>query len=144
MYSSTVGAGVYYFTGRNEGPDLSSMSPEESCGRNMILMHFAMQEYAAAMSAPPSVTGSQFWVTILQRDGRTGMLKCPAGSGKTRPSHYRGPAKTFKDLPNEGILATTFADDHAGGLNILLKNGTYLFAPVGSDLFKKALAETQE
>lgn len=139
-----VGAGVFYFTGGDEGPNLSNMSPEEACGRNMILMHFAMQEYMAAKAGPPPGTGSQFWTTILQRDGRTGMLKCPAGSGKTRPSHYRGPGKAFKDLPNDGIIATTFADDHAPGLNILLKDGNYVFAPTGSDLFKKALADTLE
>lgn len=138
-----VAVGMYFFSG-DSGPDNSALLPDDLCRRNLIGMHFAMQEYQTAKGEIPASTGSQFWVQILSRDGRTGMLKCPAGSGKPRPSHYRGPAKTFKELGDTGILATTFPDDHAGGINILLKNGTVLFAPADSETFKKAMAESKE
>jgi len=139
-----VVAALLRFFKVDEVPDPSRLPPVERCLRHMILLHFAMEEYAAAKSGPPHGVGSEFWSTILQRDGRTGMLQCPAGCGRKRPSHFRGPAKPIHELQITGVLATTYPDDHEGGINVLLKNGTVLFVPATNEYYRKALAESRE
>jgi hypothetical protein len=133
---------VYFFSGSDSAiPDLP---PDEACQRHMLLLDAALQEYVAAHHGPPTALGSQFWVEVVAERGGSSRLRCPGKPGKGRVSDYRGPAKPYKDLPNDGILAATYAGDHSDGIHVLLKNGTVLAAAPDTDLHKRALAETKK
>jgi len=129
--------GYMFFSGGDEAPKITD---DDACRRRMLIeLHGALgdQEHSPA-GLPPSV-GKDFWSSVGTKSGKPNIATCPS-SHRT----FRGPAKTWKELPADCIIAADADGNHPGGVNVLTRRGEPLWAPAGSDLYKRAMAETKE
>lgn len=118
------------------------LSPVEQCQSRLTQLSWALQDRLLVKDGVPPDRGSPFWIAITK--AAPGSLRCPAGSAQSRASDYRGPSKSFAELAPDGILAACQSGSHPDGIPVLLKSFEVQLAPAGSDLHKRAMAETQD
>lgn len=124
------------------GDPASKLSPVEQCQSRLTQLSWTLQDCLLVKDGVPPDRGSQFWIAITK--AAPGRLRCPAGSAQSRVSDYRGPSKSFDELAPDGVLAACQSGSHPEGTPVLLKSFEVHLAPAGSDLHKRAMAETQD
>jgi hypothetical protein len=101
----------------------------EECRRTMVRVR---DEIARSEEPPEEERGSALLESLA--GWRAG---CRAGA-------YRGPNVAWRDLTPDGIAACDEAEAHRDGAHVLFRDGRIEFAPKGSELYSRAMRQTQE
>jgi hypothetical protein len=122
------------------GDDSPKISDDDHCRRRMLVeLQPVLAEQELSPAGLPASMGKEFWSTVATKAGKPTISTCP-----TSNKVFRGPAKSWKELPGDSIIAADVDGNHPGGINVLTRRGEPLWAPAGSDLYKRAMAETKE
>jgi len=123
------------------GSDAGLVPREQVCRGHLELLHAAILRYLSAHGSAPNAKGTAFWQVVAEVESEGNALSCPLASSKPV---YRGPTGRWEGTPETGVVACDREGVHPDGITVLLKNGQVEFAPMGSDLFQRALRETAE
>ena len=116
------------------------------CRDNLMRLYQGLKIYERETGSPPAATGSAFWEAVAERQGLKDELECAAAAVEDEEIDvpYRGPSAAWKDLAPEAIIACDREKSHKDGLFVMFKDGRIEFAPKGSELRRRALADTEE
>jgi DNA-directed RNA polymerase subunit RPC12/RpoP len=136
-----VGAVVFFRSG-----EAVSAPADELCRGNLRSLYDALRRYEQRPEGLPKSLGKEFWIEIAGKESVPGAVECPGVDRKAagRNSDFRGPTRPWAQLADSAVVAADLPDNHRGGMNVLLKSGVIEFAPSGSPLHLRALAETRD
>ncbi len=145
--SALIGLGILYgaflFIGQR---GFAGVAFKEACRQNLEGLFEGVGDYESEVGKLSERTGSGFWIEIAGHREMRELLTCPAALFENLKENvpYRGPAVSWDQVAEDGIVACDRVRSHKDGLNVLLKDGRILFAPKGSELHRRALQETLE